>query len=70
MTCKLLLLFLKHVLCRWRNSNAETLTKIAVTVEDSTKSGHNIPQLVQKQNKRVVFFTSGVIIYILIILNH
>jgi len=41
---------------KWRSSNAETMEEIAGSVTASSKSGHNVPQLVQDDNKPVVFF--------------
>lgn len=41
---------------KWRNSNVETLTEVAESVHKSSKNGHNIPQIVQDQDKPVVFY--------------
>lgn len=41
---------------KWRSSDAESLHDIAKTVADSSRSGHNIPQLVQDEEKPVLFF--------------
>ena len=41
---------------RWRHSNAETLADVADTVTRSSRSGHNIPQLVADEVKPVKFF--------------
>ncbi|XP_069108896.1 LOW QUALITY PROTEIN: uncharacterized protein [Argopecten irradians] len=40
---------------RWRSSNAESLEEVARTVTTSSRSGHNIPQLVQDEEKPVIF---------------
>ncbi|XP_053378951.1 uncharacterized protein LOC123554942 [Mercenaria mercenaria] len=41
---------------RWRHSTAETLEDISKTVSDSSRGGHNIPQLVEDPTKPVVFY--------------
>ena len=41
---------------RWRHSTVETPEDIARTVTESSRNGHNIPQLVDDPNKPVIFF--------------
>ncbi|XP_052818350.1 uncharacterized protein LOC128244378 [Mya arenaria] len=41
---------------RWRKSNAETIGEVGATVTSSSRSGHNIPQLVGDPEKPVKFF--------------
>ncbi|KAH3796341.1 hypothetical protein DPMN_149909, partial [Dreissena polymorpha] len=40
---------------KWRNFNAETLRDVAASVGLSSRTGHNIPQLVGDTSNRVVF---------------
>jgi hypothetical protein len=41
---------------KWRNSTAQTLGEVAATVNNSSRRGHNIAQLVQDRDKPVHFF--------------
>lgn len=41
---------------RWRNSTVETLTEMAESVAASSRSNHNIPQLVDDPDCPVVFY--------------
>ncbi|XP_053397260.1 uncharacterized protein LOC128556374 [Mercenaria mercenaria] len=40
---------------KWRDSNAETMTQVAGTVRESSRGGHNVPQLVDDTDKPVAF---------------
>ncbi|OWF53928.1 hypothetical protein KP79_PYT00387 [Mizuhopecten yessoensis] len=40
---------------RWRSSVVETLQEVALSVMKSSRNGHNIPQLVQDDDKPIKF---------------
>ncbi|OWF49852.1 uncharacterized protein LOC110451161 [Mizuhopecten yessoensis] len=40
---------------RWRSSDVETLQEVALSVMKSSRNGHNIPQLVQDDDKPIKF---------------
>lgn len=42
--------------CKWRNSTVDTLEEIAKTVTDSSRNGHNIPQLINDPDFPVQMF--------------
>ena len=41
---------------RWRGSTVETMTEMAESVSQSSRGGHNIPQLVDDQDSPVHFY--------------
>ena len=41
---------------RWRGSTVETMTEMAESVSQSSRGGHNIPQLVDDQESPVHFY--------------
>ena len=41
---------------KWRHTSVETLQEMADSVTRSSKNGHNIPQLVDDDEKPVVFY--------------
>ena len=41
---------------KWRNSTVETLDEIATSVTNSSRNHHNVPQLVDDDQKPVKFF--------------